>query len=153
MNFVLEAPISGKVHFTRQISDNQFVNANEDIFLIVPADQTFVCIVDIPPVGFGKVKEGQRVRIKLDNYPFHEFGQLSGKVIGIPEIPFATRTSSANSESIHYRVLVEIDADSRTTYNKILTFKPEMPGTAEILTDELSLLGRFLNFVHGAFDN
>lgn len=153
MNFVLEAPISGKVHFTRQISDNQFVSANEDIFLIVPSEQSFVCIVDIPPVGFGRVKEGQRVRIKLDNYPFHEFGQLSGKVIGIPEIPLVTRTTLANSESIHYRVLVDLDADSRTTYNKILTFKPEMRGTAEILTDELSLLGRFLNHVHGAFDN
>lgn len=153
MNFVLEAPISGKVYFTRQISDNQFVNANEDIFLIVPSDQRFVCIVDIPSVGFGKVKEGQRVRIKLDNYPFHEFGQLNGKVIGIPEIPFATRTTASNSESIHYRVLVDIDADKRTTYNKMLTFKPEMRGTAEILTDELSLLGRFLNLVHGTFDN
>lgn len=151
MNFVLEAPISGKVYFTRQISDNQFVDANEDIFLIVPSEQRFVCIVDIPPVGFGKVKEGQRVRIKLDNYPFHEFGQLNGRVTGIPEIPFASSTSS--SSGIHYRVLVDIDADSRTTYNKILTFKPEMPGTAEILTDELSLLERFLNHVHGRFDD
>ena len=153
MNFVLEAPISGKLHFTRQISDNQFVNANEDVFLIVPSNQRFVCIVDIPPVGFGKVKEGQRVRIKLDNYPSHEFGQLNGKVIEIPEIPFATRTTASDSESSHYRVLVDIDADNRTTYNKILTFKPEMPGTAEILTDELSLLERFLNHVHGTFDD
>ena len=151
-NFFLEAPISGKLYFTRQISDNQFVNANEDIFLIVPSNQRFVCIVDIPPVGFGKVKEGQRVRIKLDNYPFYEFGQLNGKVIGIPEIPFVTRTD-ASSESIHYRVLVDLNTDNRTTYNKILTFKPEMRGTAEILTDEHSILGRLLNHVRGAIDN
>ena len=151
MNFVLEAPITGKLYFTKQISDNQFVNANEEMFLIVPANQRFVCIVDIPSVGFGKVKEGQRVRIKLDNYPFYEFGQLPGKVVGIPVIPFAS--AAAGSENIHYRVLVDIEGDNRTSYNKILAFKPEMQGTAEILTDELSLLQRFFNRVHGTLDN
>lgn len=149
-NFILEAPISGKLYFTKPISEKQFVNVNEDMFLIVPSDQKFVCVVDIPTMGFGKVKEGQKVRIKLDNYPFHEFGHLNGRVVGIPEIPFV---SAASSESVHYRVLVDIEADNRTTYNKFLTFKPEMQGTAEILTDELTLLQRFFNHVRGALDN
>lgn len=148
-NYLLQAPIAGKVYLFNNFSEKQHVNANESLFMIVPSVQKYVCMVDVPAKGFGRIKEGQRVRIKLDNYPSHEFGQFSGKVIQVPEIPI----EGATMKGTYYRVLVEVDGKGKTTYNKILPFTAEMAGVGEIVTNEQTLLERLFNQVRGRFND
>jgi HlyD family secretion protein len=48
-------------------------------------------------------------------------------------------------ENIRYYVLeVDFPEDLMTNYGKTLSFSQEMQGTAEIVTDDLRLLDRFL---------
>jgi len=42
---------------------------------------------DIPSTGIGKVKSGQTVNIKLDNYPYMEFGMIKAKIKNISLVP------------------------------------------------------------------
>lgn len=146
-NYVIEAPIAGKVYLSRKISEKQFINAGDAIFTIVPSDEKYICEVNVPAYGFGKVKQGQRVRVKLDGYPYNEFGQLMGIVEQVPEIPYEEQDNA----SIHYRVLVNLTS-FKTSYNRELTLKPEMTGVGEILTDELTLLQRIIYHVRAGFD-
>ena len=144
-NYVVESAIQGTVFVLNNLTTNQHVRLNDPLFLIVPAVQKFVCMVDIPSRGYGRVKNGQKVRIKLDNYPSHEFGLLNGKVIHVPEIPIEASSDS----NVLYRVVVEVDPKQRSNYNKILQFKPEMTGIGEVITDEQSFLRRVIYKMRG----
>ena len=44
-----------------------------------------------------------------------------------------------------YMLEVEFPENLATTYGKVLTFSQEMTGTAEIITEDLRLLDKFIN--------
>ncbi len=77
--FVLKTPIAGQVTFTNIWSINQFVSIGSVVFTVVPTnEQQIIGKAIIPLAGAGKIHVGQRVNIKLDNYPHMEFGLLEG---------------------------------------------------------------------------
>lgn len=80
----------------------------------------------------GKLKIGQIVNIKLNNYAYQEYGMLKGNVKNISVMP--------QKETIAIEVAL---ADNlTTTYHKLLDYKEEMEGTADIITEELSVFER-----------
>lgn len=139
-HFVLKTTIEGTVSFAQPFSDGQFVNMNTELLTVVPPSNNVVAKVFIPSIGSGKVKNGQRVNIKLDNYPFKEFGMIEGKVENI----------SLVSSNNNYLVNVSLPKGLLSSYNKPLEFKQEMTGTAEIITKDLSLLERIFNQIRSA---
>jgi multidrug resistance efflux pump len=131
--YVLRSPISGRVTFFKFWSDYQFVTLGDEVMTIVP-DQTQALIgkVQMPVQNSGKVKIGQQVYIRLDNYPYQEFGMLTGVVQSISLVP---RNAS-------YAIEVHLPYSLHTSFNKHLDFKQEMQGGAEIITEDLRLLER-----------
>ncbi len=95
--------------------------------------------VEIPSVGVGKVKIGQNVNIKLDNFPYMEFGLLRGKVKSISLIPFIT------DNGLMYSAEIEIPETLITNYGTELQFSQNMSGLSEIITDDVRLLERLLS--------
>ena len=90
--------------------------------------------------GAPNIAKGQKVRLKLNNYPYQEFGQLIGEVTNISLIP-TTISETQNA----YFITISLPQDLITTYKKEITFTPEMTGTAEIITEDLRLLDRIFN--------
>ncbi|MGB1039483.1 MAG: HlyD family secretion protein [Flavobacteriales bacterium] len=140
-NYRIKAPFSGRVSYLTILNENQFITSGTNIFAVVPKNNEFVATIQIPSQGYGKVKVGQLVHIKLDNYPHNEFGQLKGKVTEISLIPNANN----GMEQVTYIAKVNLTEGLNTTYKKQLVFKPEMPGTAEIVTEDLRLIERIFN--------
>ena len=99
-------------------------------------------IINIPAQGFGKVKTGQEVRIKFDNFPYQEYGQVNGIIKRISLL--------ANEDT--YRAEIELPRGLTTSYNKQLDFTPETMGTAEIITEDLSMLERTFYSIRSVFD-
>ena len=142
--YLLSSPIDGIVSFSNYWSKNQFVKQGEKTFAIIaemPGEIIGKCV--LPVNGIGKVSIGQRVNIKLDGYPYMEYGMLQGKVKDISSVP----TDVATTEGAQRFVVAEISLESRlvTTYRKELPFTGEMSGVSEILTKEMSLLEHFIN--------
>ena len=134
--YVLKAPVAGKVSYSRVWNENQTVTEGELVMTVIPLSQgSIIGKVKLPMEGAGKVKEGQRVIIKLDNYPYLEFGMLNGNVQSIAAAP---------NESA-YLVQVNLRDSLRTTYGKTITFRQEMQGNAEIITEQMTLIIRIIN--------
>jgi multidrug resistance efflux pump len=134
-NYVLTSNIEGKVSFMDVWSTNQTVNQGDLIFTIIPKENSsYIAKLKTPSQNFGKVKIGQKVNIRLQNYPDYEFGVLKGNITNISAIP--------NKEGL-YSVDVSLPKELITTYNKKIDFKHEMRGTAEIITEDLRLIERF----------
>ena len=135
LNYCLTAPIVGKVTFTKYWNENQFLQAGENAFTIVPnEDEELIGKALLPIERSGKVKTGQKVIIRLVNYPDHEFGIVDGLVNSISLVPLEN----------NYLVEIALPNGLKTNYQKILPVTHEMKATAEIVTENLSLLERFL---------
>ncbi len=141
-NYSFIAPISGKLVWLEKIHQNQFIESGRSLFAITTNNEKFIALATIPASGFGKIKTGQTARIKLSNYPSYEFGHLEGIVYKLTEIP--------NENS--YQVEIRLNNDMTSSYNKLLTFTPEMTGTAEIVTDDLRVMQRIFNQFNKLFD-
>lgn len=143
--YVLRSPSIGQISFLKFWSKNQYIYAGDKIFSIIPDDYGAIvgrCYINTSRLG--KIKKGQTVMIKLDEYPYMEFGMLKGQVstvslMGIEEI----KQDNTNRYAV---VEVRFDEDILTsTYHQKLEFKGELTGNAEIATKEMSLLEHLIN--------
>lgn len=115
-------------------SENQTVTLGDLVFTIIPSEnKNYLAKVKAPSLNSGKIKIGQRVNIKLQNYPETEFGALRGTVDKISLTP---------DRSGYYLVDVKLPKNLITNYNKEIKFKQEMHGTAEIVTEDLRFIER-----------
>ncbi len=133
--YIFKSPIDGKVAVFDIWNRHQNVSVGETIFTIVPDDpEEIIGHGSLPTQNSGKVKVGQKAIIKLDNYPFQEWGSLEGRISYISEVP-------RQDEHTLYTLYIEIESLT-TSFDKQLHFKQEMQGTAEIIIEELSILER-----------
>lgn len=140
-NYRITAPFSGTLSYLTTLNENQFVTSGTNLFAVVPENNEYVGTVQIPAQGYGKVEVGQGVHIKLDNYPPNEFGQVEGVVKEISLIPNLV----GEQQQAMYLAKISLKNGLTTTYKKHLEFKPEMSGTAEIVTEDLRLIERIFN--------
>jgi HlyD family secretion protein len=131
-NYLIKTPVAGRLSYLRNLSSNEFVEAGNTFFAVIPENENYRGIITVPTQGLGKVKVGQRVRIKVYKFPYQEYGQLYGNVGEI----------SLLAHEDNYRIDVILPQDLTTTYHKKLVFSPEMSGTAEIVTENLSIMDR-----------
>ncbi len=137
LTYRLSSPIKGKLIYLSDWKNNQFIDANTPLFAVVPYDENYVVNVQIPSQGYGKVKLGQKVRIRLNGYPVAEYGYLTGVINSLADI----------STKGVYLAKVDLPKGLLTSYSIKVEFIPEMEGTAEIITDDLRVLKRlFIQF-------
>ncbi len=134
-SYCLQAPVAGYVDFVNYWNEHQYVSAGETVFTIVPEqDGRLQGVAFIPLEYSGKVAIGQRVMVRLNRYPDYEFGMVEGTVSFISMVP---------SEET-YRIGISLPHGLVTSYNRELPASPEMHGMAEIITDDIRLIERFL---------
>lgn len=134
-SYVLRSPIDGECIFTKYWSSNQNLTSGETVFTILPDTiGELVGMLVIPQSGAGKVKLGQVVNIRLDNYPYMEFGMIEGRVSGI----------SAVSEQSFYYAKVIFPRGMLSSYGKELEFNQRLTGSAQIVTNDLRLFHRII---------
>lgn len=132
--FLIRSPFDGNASFTQIWSESQNVNAGEVVVTVLPQEKGEIIGKAVLSVGgIGKIREHQKVIIRFDNYPYMEFGTLSGEVTSISLVP------------VEGTYAAEIRLDSGrlvTNYGVELDFQQNMQGMAEIITEERTLLER-----------
>lgn len=130
----LRSPINGQLVYLQHVSIGKYLNQNQPVFAIISPKENYKGYINIPAKGFGKIRKFQSVRIKLDDYPYEEFGYLLGTVEKISSVPYEGM----------YMVEIKLSNNQKTNFNKTLNFKPEMQGVAEIVTEEKRLIERLV---------
>lgn len=134
--YLLKSPVDGKVTFLSVWSSNQNVEIGKSIFVVAP-DKASAPLgqASLPLQGSGKVKPGQIVNIRLNNFPDQEFGYIKGIVKSVSPVPTAEGT---------YIVDIALPQGLKTNYGKELPITQEMKGSAEIVTEDLRLIERLI---------
>ena len=144
LRYVFKSPINGVLEFSKFWTDHQFIESGVQAFTIIPKENKIIGQVHLPAQGAGKVKVGQTVVIKLDNYPFEEYGSVKGKVASISSTTNILKTSNQN-EVDTYLVEVDLPHALLTNYGSKLDFKYELKGSADIISNNRNLLERFFD--------
>lgn len=135
MQYTIRSDIDGKVVYSKDWGKYQTINQGEFLFTIIPSENSaYLAKLSSPPRNSGKLKVGQTVNIKLENYPEAEFGTIKGEIAHI---------SLLTDEKGFYRVRVDLPKQLITSYNKTIAFRHEMRGQAKIITEDLRLMERF----------
>lgn len=79
---VITAPVSGTVFELKAKSSGFVVTGSEPILKVVPTDK-LIAKVFITNKDIGFVKEGMTVDVRIDSFPFSEFGDIKGKLVSI----------------------------------------------------------------------
>jgi len=90
-NYVITAPSQGSLSFLKNLTENQTIRAGDTLFAVLPQKGGVVAFANVSAQNFGKVKVGQQVIIKLVNYPFEEYGSLSGNIHEIESTPIGNQ--------------------------------------------------------------
>lgn len=139
LNYVLVAPIDGEVTFTKYWFVNQNIIGGDEILNIIPSHKgNLMCKASLPITGSGRVQIGQKVNIRFYNFPDNEFGIVRGIVKNISLVPVTTNGIK------EYTVEINLPNELTTTYNIKLPYLPNMTGTADIITKDISVLERFI---------
>ena len=141
--YVFKAPFDGKVEFLKFISDGQFVQAGEAEFGVIPKENHIYGQVLLQANGAGKVKENSKVVIKLENYPYMEYGYIEGYVSSISLVTQTQKTGEKTIET--YLINVELPNGLTTNYEETLDFKYELGGTADIIVKDRRLIERLFD--------
>lgn len=136
LNYVFRSSVKGTVSFLQIWSENQTINAGENMFSVIPStEKGYIGKVKAVAQNSGKLKIGQKVNIRLANYPDKEFGVIEGKL----------KTISLTPDKVGNLLLdIELPNGLKTSYKKKINFQQEMTGTADIVTEDLRLLERLL---------
>lgn len=145
----LRAPIDGVV-FDIQAKGPGFVaNTTEPILKVVP-DNALIAEVFVTNQDIGFIDEGMPVDIRIDTFPFSEFGDIKGTIanIGSDALP---------PDQVHnfYRFPVRVEMDSQflETQGREIPLQSGMSITANIITRDRTVLSIFTDQFTRQVDN
>lgn len=141
---LFKSPFKGRVQFLRFWTNDQYVQSGEAVFTIVPDSNGVYGQVALPAIGAGKVKIGQEVIIKLDDFPYNEYGSIAGTISSISLTVSIEKNTQGNNVEI-YLVTVIFPKGLTTNYGKPVPFKQESKGIAEVITTDRRLIERLFD--------
>ncbi len=147
-HYAIIAPYSGTVSLQNVWNRGQHVSAGELIASVSPDGEMVVQgRLKVPSAGFGKIKAGQEVNVKLNGFPFMEYGILKGEVTSISKVP------EKSNSGLYYTVVVSLPNGLNSTYHKGFPFVQNMDGSAEIITEDMRLIEQFIRPIRSLFVN
>ncbi|MCT4643530.1 MAG: HlyD family secretion protein [Carboxylicivirga sp.] len=132
--YCIISPIKGRVALSGIWEENLNIRIGQHVMTIVPFERSQLLAKIIIPVSrAGKVKEQQNVNLKFADFPYREYGMVNATLSTISEVPDSA-----------YIGTIYLNDSLVSNYGKLLPFKQNMQGMAEIITEDLTLAERMI---------
>jgi hemolysin D len=156
----LHSPVNGTVQQLMVATIGGIVQPAQALMVVVPDDSAVEVEAMIQNRDIGFVREGQAVRVKLDAFPFTDYGLIEGVVESISRDavePPATSTQRGNESGStpigpYYLARVHLDRTSIRVAGHDQPIGPGLAVQAEVKTGERRIIGYLLSPITRAFD-
>lgn len=149
VTYAIIAPFDGTVSLQDFWGEGQHVSVGDVIASVVPDMSADIeGRMKVSSVGFGRVEKGQTVNIRLNGFPYIEFGILKGVISRISQVP-----EKLPDGSVAYYVEVSFPSGLVSTYRRTFPFIQDMDGEAEIITRDQRLIEHFIEPIISLFRN
>jgi HlyD family secretion protein len=141
----LIAPYDGIVEVSNTVKLYQYFEKGQLVLTLLPLNEKEENkgLATLPFKQSGKVQEGSAIHLKLEGYPYKEYGYIKTEVESIAAV--------SNEEG--YQISFDLPFPLETTYGIEISFKQEMRGTADIITKEKTILERLFEQILSLIKN
>lgn len=143
LKYLMIAPEDGILEYLDFWRENTYIHISQEVFTILPAKNDIIGEVYISSLGAGKVEKGQEANIKLNDYPYDEYGLIKGEIHSISQLTNTISTPNGVIET--YLVIVSFPNGLKTNYGKELSVNFETKGTIDIITKPKRLIQRLFD--------
>lgn len=120
----IRAPVSGRIGEAAVLRAGAYVGEGQKLATIVPHGDLMILADFDPATALGRVRPGQRARMRLDGFPWAQYGTV------------VARVSRVASELRDGKVRVEFNVDASSVQRTWL--QHGLPGSIEVSVDEAS---------------
>jgi len=128
--YILQTPIDGKIAIAENIKQNDYLRAGTVLGYVLPTNDKYFLETNLPQNNFGKLDTGLHVQIRLDAYPYEEWGFLNGTINYISSVPVGNG----------FVATIKLDNGLVTNNQKKLTYRNGLRAQAVIITKDIRLL-------------
>lgn len=139
----IKAPVGGTIFELKAGTPGFVATTSEPVMKIVP-DNTLTAKVFISNKDIGFVKAGQPVDVRIDSFPFSEFGDVKGKVVSIG-------SDALPADQAHpyerFPATIKLDKQNITIKGKPVTLQSGMSLSANVKLRERTVMSIFTDLV------
>ena len=128
--YVISSPAKGTLIYGDFLQENQLIKMGEELFYVNANKEDYYGEILIPQSKSSKVKVGQEVLIKVQSYPYQEYGYLRGRIDYISDIPIR--------DSVFFSKVIL----NRNEKDSVIKLKPGILADADIITENQSIIKR-----------
>jgi len=145
---VLKAPVAGRVFNLIPTSPRYAVSPGEELLKIVP-DGSLQAKVYVTSKDVSFVKPGKRAEVRLDSYPFTEYGSIIGKVkrIGTEALP-----ATEQNPQPRFPVIVTLETQSLYRNGRAYPLKSGETVTTNIILRDKRVITLLTDVIDRALD-
>lgn len=135
---VIYSPIDGVVEIDEAVSEQQFIQEDQPLMIVIPSESRLLSgKMKLAFQNSGLVELGQSVIIRLQRYPFEEFGAIKGRVVYKASVP---------DQDNNIQIEVGFPNNLTTTTGYKITAEEALYGKGQIITEEKVLLNRIFRY-------
>lgn len=144
--YYIHAQVEGEVAFVPDIVEDKYLNPNTVVLSIIPTDNNNNKQIQVRTNShrLGKINIDDKVIIKVDGYPYKEFGTLTSRVQSIAELPEVISNTGGENQYL-YTIRIALPDTLLTNHNRVIPYRPHASLTAEIITEDKSALNRLFS--------
>jgi multidrug resistance efflux pump len=120
----IRAPMAGRLGEVAELRTGSVVREGDRLAAVVPLGDLQVVADFLPPSALGRVRPGQPARLRLEGFPWTQYGSLAATV------------SRVASEVRSGRIRVELSVDSKGA--SPIPLQHGLPGTVEVQVERVT---------------
>jgi membrane fusion protein len=143
---IYRAPVAGSIA-TLATRRGQSVRAGETLAVLMPSGTEIEVDLQIPASAIGRIRQGQAIDLRFDAYPYQQFGSQKARLVSISSgvlPPSASTIPGVTPAGPFYRARAKLTGPAGQARGVGLLL------TAEIITDDRTLLARFMGALRSA---
>ncbi len=140
----VDSPVDGRLA-AASVTTGQMVNAGDLLAQIVPTiDYAYQLVLWLPNSAVPYVAVKDNIKIRYDAFPFEQFGQFSGKIISLANVPSTAQemsnyTNAPRDGQPYYKAIAQLDKDKFTYKQKSLLLSSGMKAQVTLFLEERPL--------------
>lgn len=139
----LDSPVDAIVlEVSPKATPGSIAKEAEPLFTLVPVGSPLEVEANIDARELSFVQIGDKVRVKLDAYPYMQHGSLDGEVTTISEDSFSNKDDAGGA--LYYRARIKLLTTTLDNVPSNFRLIPGMPLTADIKVGERRIITYFL---------
>jgi HlyD family secretion protein len=148
----ITAPIAGNIYNINVTPSKGVVQAGDELLSILPQGKEPILQVGLPNQYRGFVDEKMKVKVKIDAFPYQEFGIIEGTVVYVSPNAVSKEKDAGAQKEKNFPTRIKLNKLFVNARGKKTPLTPGMSATGEIVLRQKSVLSFLLDPVTRKFD-